>query len=351
MPNDITWPEVKWISHREPHHSGHSGYDRLMDYLGAPVQPIDLHKRRSRLVPARLANILWRRSGLPYYGYSQFYAEVAAARELLLGSGRVFHVLYGEQWYRYLGLLSGVRKNATVATFHFPPVKLQTIVPSRKHLRRLDAVIAVGSSQVPLLESEVGPGRVHVVHHGVDTDFFRPGERGHCDGRPMCVFVGTHMRDFRTLRTVIQLTGERCPDILFTIVTSGDMHGALGDLPSVDLRSAISEDDLLKLYQRADILVLPLEDCTANNTVLEGLACGLPMIVSDVGAIRDYVSDDAAVLLPAHDADAMRDAIIDLLADGRRREEMGHAARALALKFAWPAVAERMVQVYSSVLN
>jgi len=58
---------------------------------------------------------------------------------------------------------------------------------------------------------------------------------------------------------------------------------------------------------------MPLTDAVANTTLLEALACGLPTAVTDVGAVRDYVDDYSAYLVPPADPDAMLEAIIRLL--------------------------------------
>ena len=57
------------------------------------------------------------------------------------------------------------------------------------------------------------------------------------------------------------------------------------------------------LYQGADLLLLPLIDATANNTLLEGLACGLPVLASDLTGVRDYAPDSHT--LYASSADEM----------------------------------------------
>lgn len=67
----------------------------------------------------------------------------------------------------------------------------------------------------------------------------------------------------------------------------------------------MSEEDLLVAYRQADLLALPLKDCTANNSILEAMACGLSVVTTDIGGIRDYVDDTCALLSARGDAEEM----------------------------------------------
>ena len=82
-------------------------------------------------------------------------------------------------------------------------------------------------------------------------------------------------------------------------------HHYFKGLTNVELHSSINDKSLLRLYQSAQILLLPLLDCTANNALLEGMACGLPVVTTDLPAIKDYVNDDCSILAPKGDSKAL----------------------------------------------
>ena len=94
---------------------------------------------------------------------------------------------------------------------------------------------------------------------------------------------------------------------------------------------------------------MPLTDATANNGILESMACGLPMVVSDVGAVRDYVNQESAFILPAFNARIMAEKIIELLSNHAQRDKISQQARIQSLKFAWPKIIERLQNVYDSL--
>ena len=76
---------------------------------------------------------------------------------------------------------------------------------------------------------------------------------------------------------------------------------------------SVSEAELVDLYQRADALLLPVTGATANNAVLESLACGTPVISTDVGGIPEIFGPLRRRLIPANDVGALSARLIDML--------------------------------------
>ncbi|MCC6312564.1 MAG: glycosyltransferase, partial [Thermomicrobiales bacterium] len=86
-------------------------------------------------------------------------------------------------------------------------------------------------------------------------------------------------------------------------------------------------------------------------TPLEAMACGRPVVGSDVGGISFTVRDgETGLLVPPRDPEALADRLALLLRDDARRERMGRAARARVLAhFTWDVVAERTAALYESL--
>lgn len=343
---------VNVIYNRMPHHGSYAGYDQVARYLAAKVPVEKIQPYMPRFIPDRTRQWLVRQSGMEWYEDWSLDLETATARQMLgAGKGEVFHIFYGEDNYRYLGLLPRLGRSRgckLVCTYHQPPQILQKVAPHNTILRNLDALIAVASNQVDYFRSFVDAGAVHVVPHGIDTDFFQPPDQKESTGRE-CLFVGQWLRDFDMLRDVIRSVERTGAGLTFTIVTTDENFNKFDGLRNTVVVSRLTDEQLLTTYQRADLLVLPMKDCTANNSVLEGMACGLPVVTTDVGGVKDYVTPACASLVASGDVEAMRDAILLLTSDEQLRARMGHEGRARALRFAWWRVADELLEVYSAL--
>jgi glycosyltransferase involved in cell wall biosynthesis len=116
----------------------------------------------------------------------------------------------------------------------------------------------------------------------------------------------------------------------------------------VELVDNVTEEQLLRYYRSHALLFLPLTDGTANNTLLEGAACGVPIITSDVGAVRDYLDDKSAIILRLKKTEVIVSTLIDLLNDERKRKELSVSARKQILSFDWEHIAKRMQRTYEA---
>jgi glycosyltransferase involved in cell wall biosynthesis len=341
---------VRFVVFRYAHHSPHSGYSRLAEYGMERFdgEVIRVSKPLSkRLIRSRM---LWRlAAGTPAYDRSSMAAELAVAKRMLRETSSIFHFLYGERTYHYSGQLNNHRQNRLIATFHQPPSQLAYDVQIKWHLRQLSAVVCVARNQQEFFADVVEESRIFFVPLGVDDVYYTPPASFDSRDPNLCLIVGSNHRDYPTLRGVIELAAYRRPQTRFVAITSPRNESLTGKHPNLEFRSGIPESELLELYRSAALMVMPLTDATANNAILEGMACGLPIVATDVGGVRDYVNPECSVLIPPQKARKMADAIVDLLGSPKEREKMAEGARVQAEKFSWPKVIDQIQEVYATV--
>ena len=209
---------------------------------------------------------------------------------------------------------------------------------------RLDHVTVVAASQLEYFSRLLPESRLSVLHHGVDTEFFRPAAALPEDGIFRCVAAGSYLRDWKLLADLATIVHSH-KDI--------ELHVVSGSAPSFDwldnvrVHRKIDDYTLRDIYARADIAVLPLVDSTAeNNALLESMAMGLPLVVSDLPSVRGlYACADAAVFLP-NEGHRFAEWILGLKADAALKRTMGLASRARAETLAWPSVARAFEALY-----
>jgi glycosyltransferase involved in cell wall biosynthesis len=140
-------------------------------------------------------------------------------------------------------------------------------------------------------------------------------------------------------------------NVIIDVVLQAGKMGFFTGCDSVVRHSGIGDAELTALYQNADALFLPVTGATANNAVLESLACGTPVISTRLGGMPDYVDDSCGWLLPPGD-DASAYALVSALAADRslaRAKRTG--ARAKAETLAWPRIAGQIQAAYQRLLR
>lgn len=167
---------------------------------------------------------------------------------------------------------------------------------------------------------------------GVNLKYWRPapGQRGDANGRPRRVlFVGG---DFRRKGGAQLLEWYRTQDPArceLHVVTREPVDDRPGLFVYHNMQP--NSEELLRLYQEADLFVLPsLGECFGIATV-EAMGVGLPVIASDVGGTADIIEPGRnGYIIPAGDSGELGRAIASILSDEARRESMGRQSRLLA---------------------
>jgi glycosyltransferase involved in cell wall biosynthesis len=331
------------------HHGAHSGYGHLAAALRAKLPVAQLDGNGGRRLPEGLARRLIARADMPWYDRGSMRIDLGVARALW--RGEACHLLYGEDTLHYSGLSRRLRApGRLVVTFHQPPAVFDEVMWDDRTLAGVDAAIAMSSQLRDHLANRLGAERAFHVPLGVDTGFFRPpaGPRP----EPLsCLFVGWWQRDLDVLAAVVRRVRSELPSVRFDAVVPEWTRAEVQAATSIEPLADISDADLLRCYQRADVVLLPLTAAVANNTLLEAAACGAAIVATDVGGVRDHLGPDCAELVSPSDSEAMSARVLDLLASEPRREQLGARARERALELDWDAIAERHLDVYRQVCS
>ena len=230
--------------------------------------------------------------------------------------------------------------------------------PLQKILDRHAATIAVSE---PVVDANARYFRADwdIIPNGVDTNFFRPnGRRSSDTEHPRLLFLGRiePRNGLGTLLDAMPRILARYPNAVLTVAGDGPWRSyyerraqELGT--SVRFAGQVFEDRPA-YYGAADLYLCPTTIASFGVTLLEAMACGTPMVVSDNLGFRSVIADgEEAVIIPKDDPAVWANATIALLGDPERRAAMGHAGVAKAARFAWPRIARAELAVYERVLG
>jgi starch synthase len=242
-----------------------------------------------------------------------------------------------------------------------------------------DAVIAVSEGMrrdvldcYPALDA----ARVHVVHNGIDTNFYRPDPQRaalHANGidpdRPSVVFVGRITRQ-KGVGHLIAAAHRIDPDAQIVLCAGApdtreiaeETEKAVAELSAsrrgvVWVRGMLPTTDVRQILSAATVFVCPSVYEPLGIVNLEAMGCATAVVASDVGGIPEVVAHGETGLLvhfDEHHVEEFRtglaDSVNELLADPARAAAMGAAGRIRAERdFAWSAAAARTVEIYRSL--
>ena len=342
-------PPVLMLSTIYTAHAGKSGYGRLAQYI--PRAEI-ITAPRAQLkggVALFLARVARRFAFSRWYLGGSAELEWKAAQRLWHGFDGVVHSMWADHDLGYLDLVLNKKCHKLCGTFHNCSDDFKSTIRFPGRLRNFDAVILMSETQRAFFrEAGIADEKIHVVLHGVDTEYFKPVPQPQTSPVFTVVSVGGFRRNFPLMRKVCELLA-RSRNIRFKIIAPESQRGVFEGLGNVDFYSGLDDAALLAAYQSASCLLHTAENATANNALLEAMACGLPIVAERVGGIPEYVDAECAMLVEPRDAETLAGAVRDLAQSPAACSNMGAEARKRAGTLAWPLVAERMAEIYRSL--
>jgi glycosyltransferase involved in cell wall biosynthesis len=244
---------------------------------------------------------------------------------------------------------------------------LAAVVP--RSLQRADAIIAISETTAADIVAQYGVARdrITVIAPGVDASLAPITDRqtlATIDAHyrlehPLALAVGTieprkrydHLiAAFAQARQrpggprMLAIAGRR--GWLYESVFQAVEEHHVSD--TVRFLDYVPEDDLVALYSTADVLAMPSAYEGFGIPVIEAMACGVPVICSDGGALPE-AAGDAALIVPVDDIAALADALVAVTSETSRQEAMRARGLARAPEFTWERVARRHLEVYHRV--
>lgn len=344
---------VRMLKTHYPHwgaHTAFNGFLRYFDRRAFAVTMEEVAMGNGTLPPAPFSRLPWQRlqgKKPREYGWNDLRAEMRMFGRGFFGKYDVLHFIDAEHslsflpgWFQKFERVKSLPK--IIAMFHQPPAILEKIIPMETACAA-DHVLTVAPEQARFFARFMPAGRISTILLGVDTDHFQPLAAAKSPRPFKCLAGGVWLRDYPAILKTAELLAE-IPQIEFHLVApQGHFRGLPGNIA---VHSGISDAALLDLYQNCHVLFLPLTDATANTFLLEGCACGLPIVSSALPALRTYFPGEEAILVKDNDPQVFARLLRELFRDPQRRSAMSRQARRRALQLSWEKIVPEYERLY-----
>jgi glycosyltransferase involved in cell wall biosynthesis len=328
----------------------HGGaYFRRLQDAGIEVVAFE---RTLRAGPVQLARLVgWLRDHRPDVAHSFLFSENWRTRIASLAAPGV-------------RVISSERSVNSWKRFHHHALE--------RALATITARIVVNADAIRTFLIEEGglpASKIRLIHNGVDTDQFAPladrdrarRARGWLPGTFVIGHTGTMVphKGQRQVLAACAAAAFAIPDMRIVLVGDGPDRAHLLELATeLGLAKCLEMPgfvrDVPEVLGSLDAYVhFSREREGCSNAILEAMACGIPVIATDVGGNRELVEDGVnGILVPEEDVEAVSRALARLAADTAMRERLGSAAvDAVRTRFAVARMVEATQALYESVCS
>ena len=230
--------------------------------------------------------------------------------------------------------------------------------------RRVTTVLTVSETSRTDMISAMGvdPDRVQVVSIGVDTTVFRPNPAVQRIPHQVITTASADvpLKGLIYLVQAIAILVKTYPDVKLRIIgarrTDSEVQRRVNELGlgfCVEFLGKITQDEIVSLYNASHVACVPSLYEGFSLPAIEAMACGIPLVATDGGALPEVVGPDqtAGLIVRAKDASALATAIGRIFTDAQLASSLSHHARLRVLSnYSWKSAAIATAGVYQSAI-
>ena len=210
-------------------------------------------------------------------------------------------------------------------------------------------------SKSSLLAKGLRDGQAKIIPMGLDPAMFHVAWQ--VPKRQQILFVGrlVWFKGLSVLLEAFRVVAKRHPGCRLVIVGDGPLRGEVERTArtagaSVDFRPSVGDAELVGLYNESKVTVLPsIAQESFGMTLLESLACGTPVVASDLPGVRD-VTALGGLSVPPGDPQALADALSARLQEDWGTDDRTRVSAQIAREFSWDSIAAETAALYQELI-
>ena len=230
--------------------------------------------------------------------------------------------------------------------------------PVNKYIwKKAKRVIALSESLKTTALKSATNQPIGVIPNGVETELFKPNSNGRQPGKQLRLITVSRLIKRKGIDHILKALAElRDEKISLLIVGTGSYEDYLKELCSklklndiVNFYGYCPREELPKLYNNADVFILPSLAESFGLVFAEAMACGLPIIGAKTGGIVDLVLKENGILVEPGGIDEIKEAIVEMRKKSNdMMQNMGKAnRRRIDMYYSWKDVAQKYLDLYN----
>ncbi len=176
---------------------------------------------------------------------------------------------------------------------------------------------------------------------------------------PLVSFVGkfTHFKGIDVLLRAAAIYEQHLPGVQTVLVGHGelwgDMHALAQEmgLKGIHFIGHQPQDEVARIYNAADVSVVPSRVEPFGLVAVEALACGTPVVATDEGGLPDFINDDVGALVPVDDPASLAQAIIREIEQNTKQTKGLYVNQYAYQNFTWKSQVDKMITLYEQAIN
>jgi len=218
--------------------------------------------------------------------------------------------------------------------------------------KKAKAVIANSQGLKELAQKTAPNQKIKVIYNGVDINEFKPPKTKE-KSKNLRILCVARLIKRKGIDYLIKALGElKNQNFILTIIGDGDEKKNLIDQAKklkinnkIKFLGSVPHSEIIKYYQQNDLFILPSLNEGMSNTILEAMACGLPIVTTNVGGSKELIKNNGFIVKPRK-IEELRQAIKRYLQNKNLVENQGKESYQMAQAFDWHNNANKYLSLY-----
>jgi glycosyltransferase involved in cell wall biosynthesis len=213
------------------------------------------------------------------------------------------------------------------------------------------------NEKLKLIRLGIDSEKIVIIHNGIDPNIFSPTKKEKYANQILWIGKFVPGKGAEYLIEAFNILVKEWPDLKLLMIGNGplkeDIKQKIRELDignNIIMKEFVPNSELPETYQNSDVFVLPSLNEGVPRTILEAMACGIPVVCTELPQLVDVV-DSCGLLVPVKDSQALAEGISKIMSDRDMSQKFGKNGRVKVVEnYSWEDTVKKTVQLYEEVL-